>query len=106
MGVRKTVVETLVVEGTPEQWLERSRRAMEATGFHKVIVDAHGILRGELRQRPFASVWWGTLAVGAAAEGEAGTRLTMKGTANVNNIFAAFQSPGQKVIDTFKAGLR
>ena len=105
MGVRKSVEETLVVDGTPDEWLEKARRAMEATGFHKITVDPHGILRGDLKQR-LSTVWWGSLAVRAAPEGEAMTRLTLQGTANANNISAVFQIPGQKVIDTFKAGLR
>jgi len=105
VGVRKSVEESLVVDGSCDEWLAKSRQALETQGFKKVTVESQGQLSADLKQK-LGTVWWGSLTVTLTPEGPSRTRMSLKGTANVDNIFAVFQSPGQKVIDRFKAGLR
>ena len=63
----------------------RSRRVSEALGQ----------LSGDYKK---ATVW-GSLQVTLLPEGEAQTRLDLEATANVDNVFAAFGSPGKKIIE-------
>lgn len=105
MGHRRSVEESLIVDGSREEWFAKCRQTMETQGYKKVTAsESLGQLTGDPKQR-IGTVWWGSLTVTLTPEGSSRTRLTLTGTANVDNIFAMFGSPGQKVIDRFKAEL-
>ena len=106
MSHRKSVEESLVLEGPPAAWLERSRQVMEAQGYRKVTLSqSRGQLSGDLRWR-VGTIFFGSLTVLVEPEGAAGTRMTLQAAANVDNIFAALGNPGQRIIERFEAGLR
>lgn len=104
MGVRKSVEQSALLDGPFDHWLARSRQALETQGFHRVK-EAPGQLSADLKQK-LGTVWWGSLTITLRPEGDEQTWMTLVGSANVNNIFAVFGSPGKSVIDRFKAGLR
>jgi hypothetical protein len=102
MPVRKSVEETLVVDGPRAEWVEKSRAALEAQGFGKVEANATlGQVTATYRKLTVA----GELVVTLTPEGDEATRIVARATAGVDNVFALFSSPGQRIINQFKAGL-
>ena len=103
MAVRKSIEESLVVDGPRADWLQKCRTALETQGFTRV--EANETL-GQITANYKKATTWGDLLLTLTPEGSSdATRITAKATANVDNLFAAFRSPGQKIIDQFKAGL-
>src|SRR5438270_475220 len=104
MAIRKTVEETLVVDGKREDWLGKCAGAMRDQDFTRISESQslYEVTADYKKWRPGAG--WGTLAVTLHPEGER-TRMVLRATANVDNIWALFRSPGRQIIDRFKAGL-
>jgi hypothetical protein len=67
------------------------------------VSESLGQITGDFKQK--IGTVWGSLTVTLIPDEYARTRMTLAGTANVDNVFALFNSPGQKLIDRFKAGL-
>lgn len=103
MAVRKSVEDTFVVAGPREEWLLRCRSALEAEGFTKIDVSKTLFQIGANYKK--ATVW-GDLEITLLPEGDSSTKINARATANVDNVFAAFGSPGRKILDRFKAGIR
>jgi hypothetical protein len=57
-----------------------------------------------MSQRPKTFSTWGAIAVTLLPEG-GNTKIVAKATANIDNIFALFKSPGQTILAAFKQGL-
>lgn len=90
-----------MVDGTRDEWFERSQIALERGEFSKIkAVRALKQLHGAYRK---LSVW-GTLDVTLLPEGE-GTRIQLDATGNVDNIYALFRSPSKKILEVFKSEL-
>jgi hypothetical protein len=102
MAARKSVEDALVVAGPRERWLVGCKDALEAQGFTKVEVSTTLF---QLKANYKKATIWGDLEVTLVPEGADATKINAKATANVDNIFAAFGSPGRKIIDRFKQGL-
>jgi hypothetical protein len=103
VAIRKSVEETLVVEGPRDEWLSRCRSALESRGFMKIeVVETLFQLHGNYKK--FAT--WGDLRVELLPSGDEATTLQMTATANVDNVFALFKSPGRRILEEFKTGLR
>jgi len=103
MAARKSVEDTLVVAGSREAWLPKCRDALEAQGFSKV--DASETLF-QIKANYKKATVWGDLELTLFPEGGDSTKINARSTANVDNIFAVFGSPGRKIIDRFKQGIR
>jgi hypothetical protein len=103
MGIRKTVEEQMVVPGDRDEWLGLCERSLKSQKFKKVSVNsALGQVRGDFKQ--IIGTLWGVIVVTVTPEGP-NVRLTVRATANVDNMFALASSPGGKLIQKFKAGL-
>ena len=100
--MRKSIEEVVVVVGSREEWLERCRQALERQGFTKVEVAQ---TLGQIHANYKKMTTWGTLDITLLPEGDAQTRMNLKATANVDNVYAVFRSPGKKILETFKTGL-
>jgi hypothetical protein len=101
MAVRKSAEETVVVDGDRAQWLDRCQKAMESGGFKKVTVDPTLFqLTGTYRKASLA----GRLDV-TLTPVSGGTELAMRSTGNVDNVFALFKSPNQRILAAFKSNL-
>lgn len=101
MAIRKSVSETLIVDGPREDWLDKCQAALEAQGFS-------GIESSETLWQVHANfkkmTTWGSLDITLLPEGRS-TRLDVVATANVDNLYALFRSPTRKILNTFKSGL-
>jgi hypothetical protein len=103
VGIRKMVEEQLVVPGQREQWLGLCERALTSQKFKKVSVNSTlGQVRGDFK--PIIGTLSGDIVVTVTPE-DHNVRLTVRATANVDNVFALGGSPGGKLIEKFKAGL-
>jgi hypothetical protein len=102
MAVRKTIEEVVVVDGDRATWLARSESALHRQGFTRV--SANGALY-QVEANYKKEKVWGTLQVTLLPSGDSSTAITMQATANVDNIYALFASPGRKIITRFKEGL-
>jgi hypothetical protein len=103
VAVRKSVDDDIVVAGRREQWLDACQSALEAQKFTNVEVSAALF---QIRANYKKATVWGDVELTLLPEGDGSTRIKAKATANVDNIFAAFSSPGRKIIDRFKDGIR
>jgi hypothetical protein len=102
MAVRKSVDDTIDVAGPRESWLEGCKDALKGQGFTKVEVSAAPF---QIKANYKKATTWGDLEVTLLPEGAEATRINAKATANVDNVFAAFSSPGRKILDRFKQGI-
>jgi hypothetical protein len=99
MALRRSVEETLVVAGGRDEIFQRCQVSLRAGGFSGV--EANTTLY-QLTANFRNLTTWGELLVTLLPEG-ANTRLTLKATANVDNIYALFSSPTKKVLNAFKS---
>ena len=101
MAVRRTTEERVVVAGDRTDWLGRCKRAMEAGDFKKVVVNPSLFqLTGTFRKLTLA----GRLEV-TLTPVPGGTELAMRSTGSVDNIYALFKSPNQRILQAFKSNL-
>ena len=102
MGIRKSVEETVVLNGTGAYWGPRCVTAMQAAGFTvSVVNEAAGRVEGKFR----TATVWGELVVTLLPAGAEATQVTAKASANADNIYAVFRSPGRKILEDFKSAL-
>ena len=101
MAVRKSVEDTFVVSGRREEWFTKCKNALSQGGFTGIQAnDKLFQLKGNFKK------WtvWDSLEVTMMPEGD-NTKIVAKATANVDNIFALFSSPGPKIIEAFKSNI-
>jgi hypothetical protein len=104
MAIRKSIEETLVVDGGRDAWLKSCRTALEREGFSKIqVAESLGQLHAAFRTKTI----WGTLDITLTPEAGSheSTRLQLVATGNVDNIFALFRSPSKKILEEFKNGI-
>jgi hypothetical protein len=102
MAIHKSLEETVVLNGTGAYWGPRCVTAMQVAGFTVTAVnEAAGRVEGTFKK----GTVWGKLVVSLMPAGPSATQVTAKATANVDNIYAAFRSPGRKILEEFKAAL-
>tara|TARA_B110001469_G_scaffold110139_1_gene111701 strand:- start:1098 stop:1406 length:309 start_codon:yes stop_codon:yes gene_type:complete len=102
MAIRKSMQEEMVVTGIRGEWLQKCVRALESSGFTKVTPNAT-LYQIEANYKKFTI--WGTILITLAPEGN-DTKITAASTANVDNIYALFNSPNKTILSKFKEGLR
>lgn len=103
MAIRKSVEETLVVGGSPEQWFASCEQALKSQKFKKVVVTRElGQVKGDYK--PMIGTLHGDVLLVLVPDG-ANTRIEIKATAAADNVYALGRSPGAKLIEKFKEGL-
>lgn len=102
MAARKTIEEVVVVDGDRASWLARSESALHRQGFTRVAVDE---TLYQITANYKKLTVWGAFQVSLSPAEASSTAITMRATANVDNIYAIFSSPGRKIITRFKQGL-
>jgi hypothetical protein len=101
MAVRKSLEERVVVKGERSELLERCRTALQRGGFSKIDVNSV-LFQVDARYRKFTTS--GTLLLSLLPVPE-GVEISMRSTANADNIYAIFRSPNQKILRAFKDNL-
>ena len=101
MAVRKSLQEEMVVTGNREDWLKKCATALESQGFTKVVTNST-LFQIEANYKK--AITWGEILITLTPAGN-DTKITAKSTANVDNIYALFNSPNKKILSEFKKGL-
>jgi len=101
MAIRKSAEESFVLDGDRRAWFEKCGQALAAAGFGNVSPNSQ---LWQLSADYHKATVWGTILVTILPDTDH-TRIVAKATANVDNVFALFRSPTQKVLDAFKAQL-
>jgi hypothetical protein len=102
MAVRKAVSETFMVDGPRDEWLTRCSTTLEQTGFKQIQTNA---TLGQIQADFHKATTWGSLALTLTPNGDDRTTIVATATANADNVFALFKSPGRKILDAFKSGM-
>jgi len=101
MAVRKSLTERVVINGDRALVMQQCRKAMTAGGFKKVTVnEALFQISGKVTKMSLAGRLDVTLSPTVG-----GTEMVMRSTGNVDNVYAAFRSPNQKILKLFKDNL-
>jgi hypothetical protein len=103
VAIRKSVEEALVVAGERDEWIARCAEGLTAAGFKDVQTSTVlGQVTGKYKKFPA----YGDLTITAVPCAQSGhTQLTLRSTAAVDNVYALFSSPNQKILSTAKASL-
>jgi hypothetical protein len=101
MAVRKSIEETYSVKGITEEWLIKVEEALSKGGF--TMIKKNNLLNQITGNYKKFTVW-GEISITLIPEGE-NVRINAKSTANVDNIYALFNSPNQIIINQFKDNL-
>lgn len=101
MGIRKSKEETFSVKGEIEDWLTKSEKALHRGGFTNIKTNT---ILNQLTADYKKMTVWGQIIVTFLPEGET-IKINAQSTANVDNIFALFSSPTQKILDNYKINL-
>jgi hypothetical protein len=103
MAIRKSMEEILVVRGTREDWLTRVAKSLMAGGYKDVRTsEPLGQVTGKYRKFPTYGEITVTVCPAAATDM---TQLTLRTTADVDNIYALFSSPNKKLMGVAKLGM-
>lgn len=98
MGIRKSKEETYSVKGSTDEWLLKAEEALQKGGFTNIKSNK---LLNQITGSYKKLTVWGEIIVTLLPEAD-NLKINAKSTANVDNIFALFSSPNQKILDKFK----
>lgn len=99
MAIRKSITEDVYVGGAREQIKEAVKTALEVSGFtHIQSFDQMDQITAKYRHFPY----YGTIEISLLEESEGRTHLRILVSANIDNIYALFVSPGKKIAEKFK----
>lgn len=98
MPIRKSKEDIFSVKGNAEEWLAKAEQALHKGGFTNIKTNKiHNQITGNYKKMTV----WGEITVTLMPDGD-NVKINAKSTAAVDNIFALFNSPNQKILDQFK----
>ncbi|MFI7241088.1 hypothetical protein [Streptomyces qinglanensis] len=104
MAVRKGMQEMLVVPGRRDEWLARCAEGLAAAGFKKVETST---LLGQVTGSYTGFTLHGQVTITATPSHQEGhTELSLRSVAGVDNIYALFSSPNERLLKMVKTQLR
>jgi hypothetical protein len=101
MAMRKSYTESLSVKGAPDDWFPRCVAALSGSPF--LLTEQQPSLRS-MSGRYRALTRTGAITVNLHPQGE-DTRIEVSVAAAVDNIYAVFSSPGQRILQDFRSRL-
>jgi hypothetical protein len=101
MAIRKSKEENFAVKGNAEEWLTKAEQALLKGGFTNIrTIEILNQITGDYKKLTV----WGEIIITLLPDAD-NLKINTKSTANVDNIFALFSSPNQKILDEFKSNL-
>ena len=97
MAIRKSKEKSLQFNGTLEEAKIKCKSALEAGGFKKIELN-DSLNQFNAKFNNFFAI--GSLDIGLANT-DYGINVSLKSTANADNIWALFSSPNDKIINSF-----
>ncbi len=101
MAVCKLKGESSLISGSPNKVIELCKAALEKGAFTKINFNAR---ISQLESKFKKATCVGDILVTLFPEGQS-TKVIIKATANVDNVFALFSSPTAKIIGAFNLPL-
>ena len=102
MAIRKSKDEAFEVNGTKEAVFEKCVAALQNAGF-KSISKNTGISQIQADYHKLTT--WGQVEITVTSVNAGMSKVALHTTANVDNIFALFASPVDKIANAFKSSL-
>lgn len=104
MAIRKSVEDRFLVNGSVGTWISRVEAALKQQGFKKIQSNpSTGQVTGDFK--PWVGTLHGEVQVTLSPKG-GHTELSVVATANADNVYAAVSSPGKRLIEKLKVGLK
>lgn len=101
MAIRKSKEENFTVNDSVESLLVKSELALQKGGFKKISTNK---LLNQITADYKKFTVYGSIIV-TVHDDNGKAKINAKSTANVDNIYALFSSPNQKILDQFKSNL-
>lgn len=104
MAIKKSLEEHICVDGNREEWLKIINNALDISDFTKVNCDKT-LYQVKADYKKLTT--WGEIIITLTPSSTSNTKtdITIKSTANVDNIYAIFKSPNKTIIKEFKDAL-
>jgi hypothetical protein len=103
MGVRKSKEENFQINGSLNAVIEKCHRALQIGGFNKISFN-ETINQFEAEYKQIIGTVWGEIKITLTTNG-ALVNVNAVAWANVDNIYALFSSPIDKILLKFKSNL-
>ncbi len=101
MAIRKSIEETISVSGEREMWIEKCKTSLTKAGFKNINTNIVTFqVGGELKNLTI----FGEILLTLLPENN-NTKIIMKATANIDNIYALFKSPTKAILNKFKENI-
>jgi hypothetical protein len=101
MAIRKSMEEDIHVNGQKQEVMSKCNNALNKGGFKDISVSDN---LSQLSAKYSKITVCGEIIVSLLPEAN-GTRIHLKTTANVDNVFALFNSPNKAIMNAFKSGI-
>lgn len=99
MAIRKSLTEDLYVVGSREEIKDKIYKSLKLAGFVNIQnLEAIGQVSAKYRRFPY----WGTIEITLLDSSEDRIHVRIFVSANIDNIYALFVSPGKKIAEKFK----
>lgn len=103
MAVQKSKIETFQVSGSREDWLSKCEKALHNAGFKSVIVNKElSLLSAKISTLTLS----GSLKIFISESDSGFINLRAESSANVDNIYALFRSPNNKILEMFSENIQ
>ena len=99
MAIRKKYEDSLIVGGSPEENLEKALQSLQKAGFKKVRREG-SLLRLKGEWKPLVGTLYGDILLSMSPQG-ANTQIDIVISAAVDNAYALFNSPGERIKTKF-----
>ena len=98
MAIRKSLEETISVNGEREMWIEKCKNSLTKAGFKNITANSATFqISGDYKKFTV----YGEILLTLLPENNS-TKIIMKATANMDNIYALFNSPTKAILSKFK----
>jgi hypothetical protein len=102
MAIRKSVKEEIFLNKKINEAVKICENALSAGNFTNIKKNQ---VTNQLTANYKKITVWGEITISLLPH-EGGTKVVVDAMANVDNVFALLKSPGQKILEKFKEGLK
>ncbi|WP_139312882.1 hypothetical protein [Novacetimonas hansenii] len=103
MAIQKSKVETFQVSGSRQDWLSKCEKALHNAGFKSVLVNSElSLLSAKISTLTLS----GSIKIFISESDSGFINLRAESSANIDNIYALFRSPNNKILEMFSKNIQ
>ena len=103
MAIQKSKVETFQVLGSRQDWLSKCEKALHNAGFKSVLVNSElSLLSAKISTLTLS----GSIKIFISESDSGFINLRAESSANIDNIYALFRSPNNKILEMFSKNIQ